>query len=235
MKKSIFVGVLLILSVVLMTTRTGFAADFLNFSESYEQTYACNWEDWELSCGAIDSGQFRVVGRVSLNGIDITQFNKSTPFTLSVSGFSFRGLSFKAALGDDPDYRRGNRSARVVFSNSEGRRDLRYLTVVLRWDSKNLTVAINGKTPQFLDTLMAAKYLGAETGPVNETVFGLLQFSDVSVNFQFTITGNVATEAVGLEGQASTLSKIELNGLGVIGERPMLKPEGTPAKGLTGR
>ena len=127
MKKSIFIGILLILSVVLITTRTGFAADFLNFSESYEQTYACNWEDWELKCGVIGSGQFRVVGRVSLNGIDIRQFNKSTPFTLSVRGFSFR-----AVLGNDPDYKRGNRSARVVFSNSEGRRDLRYFTVVLR-------------------------------------------------------------------------------------------------------
>ena len=223
MKKSIFIGVLLILSVVLVTTRTGFAADFLNFSESYEQTYACNWEDWELSCGAIDSGQFRVVGRVSLNGIDIRQFNKSTPFTLSVSGFSFRGFSFKAVLGDDPDYKRGNRSARIVFSNSEGRRDLRYLTVVLHWDSKNLTVAINGKTPQFLDTLMAAEYLGAGTGLIDESTFAHLDFSDkISVDFQVNITGSVATKAVSLEGQELPLSKIELNGVGIrFDQRPM--------------
>jgi hypothetical protein len=231
MRKSVFIGILLILSVVLIITKTGSAADFLNFSESYEQTYDCHWEDWELSCGAVDSGKFRAVGRVSLNGIDINSFNEKTPLTILIRGFVFR-----AVLGNDPNYKPWSRSARFVVTNSDGLRNVRYLSVVLNWNRRNLNVGINGKTPQFLDPLMAGVFLGDKTGPIYDTAFGQLKFSEnVSVDFQFTITGNVATGAVGIEGQASTLSKVELNGLGVPGDRPRLKPEDTPAKGLTGR
>jgi hypothetical protein len=232
MRKSAFIGILLILSVVLVITRTGSAADFLNFSESYEQSYDCHWEDWELSCGAVDSGRFRAVGRVSLSGIDINSFNEKTPITILIRGFVFTGV-----LGNDPNYKPWSRSARFVLTHSDGPRNIRYLSVVLNWNRRNLNVGINGKTPQFLDPLMAGVFLGSETGPIYETAFGQLKFSDnVSVNFQFTITGNVATEAVALEGQVSKLSKVELNGLGVpIEDRPMLKPEDTPVKGLTGR
>jgi hypothetical protein len=231
MRKPVFIGILLILCVVLMITKTGSAADFLNFSESYEQTYNCHWEDWDLSCGAVDSGKFRAVGRVSLSGIDINSFNEKTPLTILIRGFVFTRV-----LGDDPNYRPWSRSARFVVTNSEGPRNIRYLSVVLSWNRRNVNIGITGKTPQFLAPLMAGVFLGSETGPIYDTAFGQLKFSEnVSVDFQFTITGNVATEAVALEGQVSKLSKVELTGLGVPGARPMLKPEDIPVKGLMNR
>ena len=83
-------------------------------------------------------------------------------------------------------------------------------------------MAINGKTPQFLDTLMAAEYLGAGTRLIDESTFAYLDFSDkISVDFQVNITGNVATKAVRLERQELPLSKIELNGVGIRDQGPM--------------
>jgi len=87
-------------------------------------------------------------------------------------------------------------------------------------------VAINGKTPQFLDTLVAAGYLGAKAGLMDESTestFAQLDFSDkISVDFQVDITGNVATKAVSLEGKELPLSKIELNGVGIrFDQKPM--------------
>jgi hypothetical protein len=207
--------VLLVLAVLLgglvFSASSGYPADTMGFFESYHQKVACQKVGKVHQCEVVDSGGFTIGGEVSLEGIDISQFNEETPFQMNLGGFSFDGV-----LRDDPDYAVGDHRAKFFLTDSSADgKTIKYLRVGLHWNADQLVVFIHGKTPDFLNPVMAGDYVGFETGWISDTTLAHLEFAQqLQVDFNMEVTGYVYTKSVERWRQQFEVSNVWLMGVG---------------------
>jgi hypothetical protein len=154
---------------------------------------------------------FTIGGELSLEGMDVSQFNEQTPFRVNIGGFSL-----DAVLGEDPDYAPGDHRVKLlrIDSNAKGK-TVKYLRVSLHWNAKRLKVLVHGKTPEFLDSILARDYVGVETGWVSDTTSAHLELGEqINADFDVTVTGYVYTQPVEKWTQQFEVSDIWLMGVG---------------------
>jgi hypothetical protein len=215
-KRVLLVLVSLLLALV-FSVATGYPADTLRFMEFYGQRVTCHRVDRVHQCEVVDAGEFDIVGELSLEGIDISQFNEQTPFHINIGGFSH-----DAVLGDDPSYSSGHHRARFLLTVSNGdRRTMRYLRILLNWNVRELKVFVRGRTPDFLSPVMAGDYVGSETGGISDLTTARLEFAQqVQVDFNVAVSGYVHTKPVEKWKQLFEVSSVWLMGRGTPPDPP---------------
>jgi hypothetical protein len=216
-KRVLLVSAFLLWGLVL-SAGTGYTEDTMGFFESFGQKVACHKVDKVRQCEVVDSGRVNIGGELSLEGMDVSQFNEQTPFRVDIGEFSF-----DAVLGEDPDYTPGDHKVKflLIDSNAKGK-TVKYLRVSLHWNAKRLKVLIHGKTPEFLEPILARDYVGDETGWVSDMTRAHLELGEqVKADFDVTVTGYVYTRPVGKWTQQFEVSNIWLMGVGT----PALPPD----------
>jgi hypothetical protein len=183
------------------------AANNLKFTETYVQKVLCN----SLYCDLFDGGKFKITAKLSLAGVDISKFGKNTSFYIYLGYFDWY-----CELGDDPAYAPGKTTANILVKTEYPdyyNRMYQYLQILFKWNAKQLTITINGITPDSLVPVWADDYL-YETTTVNDTTDAYIEFGD-NIKLLFDpvyIKGKAATKYVKKYG--FDVSKIKLTGTG---------------------
>jgi hypothetical protein len=183
-------------------------ANTLKFTENYVQKVLCSSY---YGCDIFDGGKFKITAKLPLAGIDITKFNRNTQFSIYVGYFGW-----DCQLGDDTAYTPGKTSAQILVRTEEPDyygRMYQYLQIRLKWNAKQLTIIINGITPDSLVPIWADDYL-YENAVVNDVTDAYIEFGDdVKVMFyDIYIKGKAKTKYVKKYGW--DVSNIKLNGTG---------------------
>lgn len=214
--KVTLLGFVTMVLIGILPVADSFAADSFNFTESLKDRVVCFREEGEVYCEQISSGKFKIIAKLSLSGIDITQFYEETDIEIMIGSFNFI-----ARLGDDPKYTYGKKSAKFILSepveDDEGniKKHIKYLNVSLRWNSKQLTVVINGKTPSYLDPVLASNYTGGDSGMISDTTVASVRFGDIEVLFDVYLTSKVRSKTVYKGEDEFTLYNVQIKGKGV--------------------
>ncbi len=214
--KVTLLGFVTMVLIGILPVADSFAADSFNFTESLKDRVVCFREEGEVYCDQISSGRFKIIAKLSLSGIDITQFYEETDIEIMIGSFNFA-----ARLEDDPKYIYGKKSAKFISSEAVEddfgniKKYIKYLNVSLRWNSKQLTVVINGKTPYYLDPVLASNYTGGDPVMVSDTTAASVRFGEVEVLFDVNLTGKVSLKNVYKGGVEFTLYNVRIKGKGV--------------------
>ena len=164
MKKFRLLSLLILISasLLLSTSALGASKNTFKFSDSYKETfsdpYRLGWTD------LYDFGKFQINVKINLEDGDIiNQFNPDTCIALEVGDFWL-----DTCLGDDPSYREGNTSAKMVYSDKDfdNPNGKDYLWITMKWNSKKLIAKIKALTgtPDFQYPIMALDYMYEEPG-----------------------------------------------------------------------
>ena len=106
MKRRILISLLLFVSVIAITSANVFAAAAANtfkFTDTYVQKVGWTSWGWDVR----DFGKFKITAKISLDGIDISKFNRDTAFSIYVGYFNW-----ECTLGEDPLYAPGGTTAK---------------------------------------------------------------------------------------------------------------------------
>jgi len=193
--------------------------NILSFSESWSDKVD-SWKDFEdVWNEKVSSGKYSVKATVSLAGVDITQFNEGTTFSLNLGG-----VNVYYTLGDDPAYhtagiKKASTSATFVETAlDEHDKTVVVCSVQLRWTADKLTVTVKGKcNPDFYGTAIAADgYDEQLSGLISDTLSGEIDFDTLVVYFDdLPIDGKIKTQDVTKGLDDFTLSSISLKGEGL--------------------
>jgi len=187
-----------------------------HFTESYaRKVVRVDEPDGSKVFEPVESGKFTLYARLPLDSIDSAAFNEDTAVTIALEDTVFDVL-----LGDDPSYSPGRTSAQISYSDTDDSGiTLVYLSILLRWNSKELTVRVRGRTPDFQDSIIAVQYLDDFTGPYEDVSDAAITVEDTTFNFDVDYTGRVTTRTVvrGPEREEFDVSSTSL------------KAKGTPA------
>lgn len=147
MKRSIVLNLVVSVSLVMLTTASGFAASASSFkySESYNQKLLCSSSSGY--CDVFDFGKFTITANLLLAGknIDVSKIDGNTEFYLEVGDI----IPVDVVLSDDGQYVQGKNKATFVLSDYDWVTDqdnVQYLWITLSWNTKNLKVTIKGLT-----------------------------------------------------------------------------------------
>jgi len=213
MTRKITIVLSLCVMAVLSMTAISSAANSFTFNETYKQNNNCV-VIWGIPfCDNNgEGGKFTVTGKISLNGIDITKFNKDTSFIIAAGGFSFEAL-----LGDDWLYTPGKTSFSVPYRSrlEESDKLIIYITIKLKWTSKLLTVTVTGLTPDFIYPIIADYYVGDATHGIANSTIGYVELGDLYAGFYVNYSGKVTTKNIKKkDGKDYTTSSVTVKGKG---------------------
>jgi hypothetical protein len=123
---------------------------------------------------------------------------------------------FSTTLGDDPRYRPGRTSARFTFADYDFfDRLTTYLTVTIAWTASQMTITINGSTPEFLSPVVAGDFVGSETGSVETSVPVTITIDSDEMfvaEGEAVIRGQVATSTVVRGWDEFEISTVDVSG-----------------------
>jgi len=218
MKKYMLFVLGMVVAAVLFTQMSVSAATFkptLTFNESYTQKSYCYWL-WENKfCDVtMDKGTFSVKAKVSMNGIDISKFNKETKFGIMVGLFYFEGT-----LGDDWLYQPGKTSFNIAYVDTmeDTGKKIKYVQLKLKWDYKYLYVTLTGIAPDFIDPIIADAYLWENTQIISDPdVPAYIELGDLYAGFYENVTGRVATTTRYVKGNENGTSIVKVKGKGTV-------------------
>ena len=206
--------ILLLSSVGAALARSGAPTNTLTFSESLRDKVVCVKQEGDWSCDMFTGDSFTISATILLAGVAITNFDQDTSFDLSVGDFD---VSY--SLGDDTKYAPGKTSATFVETYTDDNdRSHVYQTTKLKWTAEQLTVSITAKSSDIdtsgLTPIMAYNYDESDSGPINDTTSGSIDFGDASVTFDtVTVTGTVATKDVTAKDDSDfSLSTVKIKG-----------------------
>jgi len=217
MRKYVFFGLAILAIIVSAGIADSYAAtsNSLTFNETYKEKLVCYKS--EGYCDVVGSGKFTVSAKISLNGIDTTQFNSDTPIGISVESFNFN-----ATLGDGgfvSPYKK--QSAKFLVSDVDIDGITRqYLTVTLSWNKTSMTVKVTCITaPWDIEwPVIAYNYLG-ETSPISDSLSAEIDIDDLAVGFDLNATGSAKTKTTDKkdlgEYDTSTIS-VKASGTGTV-------------------
>ena len=213
---------------VLVVTLTGSgsaatAKNALKFSESLKDKVVCsNAVNLGTRCGVNTADSFSVVAKMSLTGVDISQFDPNTVFDFSIGNVHVSNL-----LGDDPRYTKGKTSASFSLSEFGAKgKAVVYQTIRVKWSTKQLTVTVKGKTSALatssLVPVLANTFDGSPSRSINTVIVGTIDLGAFHVDFYpVTATGNVSTQNVlGKDHGVWQISTVKLKGSGAPGTAP---------------
>ena len=185
--------------------------DKISYTEAWADKIVCTREDGDVWCDTTSSDSITISATISLAGVDTKQFNQDTLFSLTLGEFEI-----EHSLGDDTKFTTSKKTPTSATFKDTGEDDngktILLDTVKLSWTTKQLTVTITAKTLP----ITADNYDGNDSGAVNDTLTGSIDFGDVSVSFDsVTVTGKVTTKNVTKSGDDYTLSTISLKGSGL--------------------
>lgn len=193
------------LAAALSLSSTLCAADALRVLETYSQPAA--------SSPVSASGKTSLTITVPLTGIDIASFNTATSIDLSIGSFDYTG-----ALGNDPAYRLGKRSA-TLFVRTPGMGRPGPVTAskaTFAWNARLLSISIAAATPLVYQPVLAAS-LGVP-GRVGTSLPASLVFGPLHDDFAVRMTGRVAVRSgvtqVSLQGEGVPVSTARRVGTG---------------------
>lgn len=182
----------------------------LKFTDNYKQKVLCS--KVYGYCDVFDSGKFVITAKISLDGVDTSQFDRDTEFYIEVGNFYYVGW-----LGDDPAYVPGKRNAKISYSERDFyNRHINYLNVILKWNQKQLTIKIKGITPDLEFPILAYNYLYEDYNSIYEETYAYIEFGD-DIQLWFDpviISGKAVTKEVKKKGELFDVSNIRLNGAG---------------------
>ncbi|NWF97954.1 MAG: hypothetical protein HXY52_03325 [Nitrospirae bacterium] len=213
-KLGIFIITTLFLIFIFTYSNTCFAANSLNFNETFQQRGDCFilWGIPFCDGGAIN-GKFTINSKISLSGIDINKFDRETKFI-----FEIGGLSFETKLGSDWKYSPGKTAFNISYVDrlEESYKPVKYITINLKWNSKLLTVKITGITPDFISPIAADAYIGGVSGKFNDSTIGYFTLGDeLYAGFNINYTATVSTKTVkSKNGNETVISKVTIKGIG---------------------
>lgn len=215
MIRKITIVVSLCVIAVLSMTAISSAANSFTFNETYKQNNNCVviWGIPFCDNNGV-GGKFTITGKISLNGIDITKFNKDTSFIIVAGGFSFEAL-----LGDDYIYSRtpGKTSFSVSYIDrlEESDKPIKYITIKLKWTSKLLTMTVTGLTPDFIYPIIADYYVGDATHSFADSTIAYVELGDLYSGFNMNYSGKVTTKNIKKkDGKDYTTSSVTVKGKG---------------------
>lgn len=163
------------------------------FTESYaRKVVRVRDEDGSQVFEPVESGKFNLFARIPLDAIDTTEFDEDTALTIELEETVFDLL-----LGDDPNYQAGRTSARISYSNTdENGTTLVHLSIILHWTTKELTVRMRGRTPEFQEPILAGEYLDEISSRYEDVSEAIITVEDTSHYFDVDYTGRVVSQTV---------------------------------------
>jgi hypothetical protein len=194
----------------------------LTLNENLKEIMSCFPNPWtgdQICDYPTEAGKVTIKGKISMDGIDTSKFDADTPFVIDAGGLHFEG-----SLGDNPYYVPGS----TKFSLSYIQRDedyanpIKYVTINLAWNQKQMTVNVTALTPDYIDPVAADYYLWDTTAPVGDSVTAYFQLGDqVYAAFNVPYTGKVSTKIslktdkrTGMSNQNGT-STVKIKGKGI--------------------
>lgn len=158
-------------------------ANTLVFAEEYEDQPVCGGSrsDGDYGCQIYGADAFTLTAILSLEGIDITQFNEDTWFGVSIGNDYSTGDD----LGDAADYKPGGTSATFITMEDDFAKSGRDV-IKLKWNRAQLKVSIQYSTVDAADAndspILADQYEGSN-GPIAQVLSGSITFGNVTGNF----------------------------------------------------
>ncbi len=188
------------------------ATDSLQFTEIVKDRVACVTNQGVETCSPLGFGRFTIDAKVSLAGVNITQFNTNTPVYVGVGDFTFVGL-----LKDDPNYVVGKKRATIVQSHLETGRSkpVTDLQVGLTWNWKGLRVHITGNPSAHYSASVFRDQVVGE-GIVYGLSSDVIYFGDTIGLFDVTVVGNAKKEqSITTTNGVVDLLDVKIKGKGV--------------------
>jgi uncharacterized repeat protein (TIGR01451 family) len=172
-------------------------ANTLVFAEDYADRPLCSGSrsDGDYGCDIYGADAFALTAILSLEGVDITQFNEDTWFSVNVGD----DYSTGDQLGDAAHYKPGGTSATFITLEDDFQKSGRDI-IKLKWSRTQLKVSIKYNTVDAADAndspILADQYEGGN-GPIAQVLSGSITFGNVTGNF----------DAVYCAGATSTTNK----------------------------
>ena len=163
------------------------------FSESYARKLVRVLdEDGSKLFETVETGKFSLYARIPLDQIDPSTFTEDTAITIELEDTFFDLL-----LGDDPAYSPGRPSASISFSDVDDNDvTVVYLSFLLRWNTKELTIQAHGRTPDFQEPIIAGLYIDGVTQRYGDVSEAAITVEDTTYYFDVDYSGSVTTQTV---------------------------------------
>jgi hypothetical protein len=210
-RRIVFLFMAGIIGVFITTTNSYAASPYsMTFSESYKEKVACIKEDGDNYCDVVGAGNFTITSKISLAGIDISQFNSDTVFSLGLEDFSF-----DATLGQG-GFKPKKTSVKYVVSDEDWDGIIRkYLTVTVSWNKTQMTVSVSCVTsPWDIQSPVVAGYYTGENGKITDQIGGQIDIGDLSVEFILNSVATVKTTTVKKYGEEFDISTVTVKATG---------------------
>jgi hypothetical protein len=212
MKKRSVISLILFVSIIALTSANVYAAAATNtfkFTETYAQkVYYSSYGYYDV----LDYGKFTITAKVSLAGVNITQFNGDTPFFITVGNFFYSGF-----VGDGI-YNSKKRTTKIIVQSDpewdEYGRSYQYLQIQLKWSATQLQITITGSTPTYEFPIWADNYMYDNIRSVYEETDAYIEFGEsVKVLFDPIYIKGKATAKYNKKYEGD-VSNIKLTGSG---------------------
>jgi len=175
----------------------------LTYSESLKDKASCPGG----VCTVVTSGTFKISATVSMDGVDISQFNANTPLEIAISNTVFAG-----ALGDDPNFAAG--ATRVTFLQTHPDpvtgKIIKDLNTAASWTATTLKLKLSGKTPQVVPPVLADQFFGVTSGPVSNNFPASVTLGSLTAQFDLVVTGSAKTNTITKGTNTFLLSQVKL-------------------------
>jgi hypothetical protein len=192
------------------------AGNSFRFTETLTDQLLCDDDQGVVSCQTFRSGRFRLDVTVSDEGIDSSQFDKTTPFVITIGDFTFAGT-----LGDDPHYAAGKTKASFRLTDqvcnglgkcatlTHGAIDLRITKTGLKITVATRTGAdVRGESPA-----LANNYIDDEPGLISDfqPSSASIQLGDHSTSTNLAISATVKQQTISIAGGGVALGNVKLS------------------------
>jgi List-Bact-rpt repeat protein len=200
---------------------TPFATDFppkLSFTETYiESVVSTKAADGSQSLSVQPSNAISIAAAASLQNLDLSTIDPSTPVVVQVGTFNFSGV-----LADDPNFKAGASVANIPLYDIDANtgEQVAVGNVAVTWNANTLTVTVKvtelDLTPDSTYWIDAQNYAGT-VGALQDTVAATLGFADESFQGRLVYnqgTGSITTQTSGsgANQQSWDLSHVALSG-----------------------
>ncbi|MGD1020308.1 MAG: DUF11 domain-containing protein [Verrucomicrobiia bacterium] len=185
-------------------------ADALAFSESLADKLSCAYGD----CETVTADRFTITAAISLEGVDITQINENTPFSVTLGDYSESD-----SMGDDPSYVAGKTTAFFFdgFTDDQGNEVVDQV-IYLKWTAQQLLVTVKARNADIdnssFSPILAENYDYDSSALITNGLTGSINFGSATIPFDYVYaTGKIASHNANPQDQGPfTLAHVTIKG-----------------------